>query len=73
MVQLQKADRIDKLQQTFKGVEDDYLRLLKRGSNGFNGNMMDIDEEEEEDGEDVEEEEEEEESEARPAKRVRIQ
>ena len=73
MAQLQKAERFDKLQQTFKGVEDDYLRLLKMGSNGFNGATMDIDEDEDEDGEDVEEEEEEEDSEARPAKRVRIQ
>lgn len=73
MAQLPKAERIDKLQQTFKGVEDDYLRLLKMGSNGYNGNTMDIDEEEEEDREGVEEEEEEMETEARPAKRVRIQ
>jgi hypothetical protein len=60
LAQLPKGERIDKLQQTFKGVEDDYLRLLKMGSNGFNGDTMDIDEEEEE------------EAEARPAKRVRI-
>lgn len=73
MAQLPKAERIDKLQQTFKGVEDDYLRLLKMGSNGYDGNTMDIDEEEEEDREGVEEEEEEMETEARPAKRVRIQ
>ena len=54
------------MQQTFKGVEDDYLRLLNMGSNGFNGNTMDIDEEDEE-------EEEESEAEERPAKRIRIQ
>jgi len=54
------------LQQTFKGVEDDYLRLLNMGTNGFTGDTMDIDEEDED-------EEDESEVEERPAKRIRIQ
>jgi len=39
------------LQQTFKGVEDDYLRLLNMGTNGFTGDTMDIDDDDEEDEE----------------------
>lgn len=54
------------MQQTFKGVEDDYLRLLNMGTNGFTGDTMDIDEEDED-------EEDESEVEERPAKRIRIQ
>lgn len=80
MAQLPKAERIDKLQQTFKGVEDDYLRLLNMGSNGYNGDAMDTDGDDEgddetgEDGDEEDEEAEEEiEAEERPAKRVRIQ
>ena len=38
MAQLPKPERIDKLQQTFKIVEDDYLRILKIGSKSLNGN-----------------------------------
>jgi len=58
------VERIDKLQQTFKGVEDDYLRILRINTNGFNGDRMDTDESEEEESDDVEE---------RSPKRVRIQ
>jgi len=47
-------------------VEDDYLRLLNMGTNGFTGDTMDIDEEDED-------EEDESEVEERPAKRIRIQ
>lgn len=57
-------ERIDKLQQTFKGVEDDYLRILRINMNGFNGDTMDTDESEEDESDDVEQ---------RPPKRVRIQ
>jgi hypothetical protein len=57
LAQLAKAERIDKLQQTFKGVEDDYLRLLRVGSNGLNGDHMDDDDSEDEDDEDITEEE----------------
>ena len=64
MAQLDRAERIDKLQQTFKGVEDDYLRILRINTNGFNGDRMDMDESEEEESDDVED---------RPPKRVRIQ
>jgi len=64
LAQLDRAERIDKLQQTFKGVEDDYLRILRINMNGFNGDRMDMDESEEEESDDVE---------ARPPKRVRIQ
>jgi hypothetical protein len=64
LAQLSKAERIDKLQQTFKIVEDDYLRLLKVGSNGFNGDGMGMDEIEEEEEKDTDE---------RPVKRVRLQ
>ena len=64
MAQLDRAERIDKLQQTFKGVEDDYLRILRIKTNGFNGDGMDTDESDEEESDDVEE---------RPPKRVRIQ
>ena len=62
MAQLSKPERLDKLQQTFKAVEDDYLRLLRVESNGLNGDGMetDGDEEDEEVGD-------------RPMKRVRIQ
>ena len=64
MAQLDKSERIEKLQQTFKGVEDDYLRLLRIGSNGFNGDSMDTDESEmdEDDNDD-----------ARPTKKVKTQ
>jgi hypothetical protein len=64
LAQLDRAERIDKLQQTFKGVEDDYLRILRINTNGFNGDRMDTDESEEEESDDVED---------RPPKRVRIQ
>ena len=47
-------------------MEDDYLRLLNMGTNGFTGDTMDIDEEDED-------EEDESEVEERPAKRIRIQ
>jgi hypothetical protein len=60
---LSKKDRIDKLQQTFKGVEDDYLRLLRIGTNGFNRDAVETDESEDDMAE-VDE---------RPAKRVRSQ
>lgn len=65
MAQLSKTERIDKLQQTFKVVEDDYLRILRGGSNGFNGDAMEIDEDDHED--------EAHEVNGRPSKRVRIQ
>lgn len=68
MAQLAKAERIDKLQQTFKGVEDDYLRLLRVGSNGFNGDLMESGDDED----DEEEEDEEEEVNERPVKRVKM-
>ena len=64
LAQLDRVERIDKLQQTFKGVEDDYLRILRINSNGFNRDNMDTDESEEDDSDDVEE---------RPTKKVRIQ
>jgi hypothetical protein len=63
--QLAKPERIDKLQQTFKSVEDDYLRLLKIGSNGFNGEGVETDE-------DAEVEELEDDANDRPAKRARL-
>jgi hypothetical protein len=59
LAQLDKKERVDKLQQTFKGVEDDYLRLLRVGSNGFNGEHVDTDEEEDDVG-------------PSPSKRVRL-
>jgi hypothetical protein len=69
LAQLSKAERIDKLQQTFKGVEDDYLRLLKLRSNGFNGDgfngdTMEMDDDDDEEANEIDE---------RPTKRVRIQ
>jgi hypothetical protein len=63
--QLAKPERIDKLQQTFKSVEDDYLRLLKIGSNGFNGEGVETDE-------DAEDEELEDNANDRPVKRARF-
>jgi hypothetical protein len=75
LAQLSKAARIDKLQQTFKTVEDDYLRLLKVGSTGVNGNGMDIDVDvdDEEEGEEEGEEEEEDLEVERPPKRIRLE
>jgi hypothetical protein len=67
LAQLPKAERIDKLQQTFKGVEDDYLRLLRVGSNGFNGDPVETDGDED----DEDEEEDDEEVDERPIKRVK--
>jgi hypothetical protein len=64
LAQLDRVERIDKLQQTFKGVEDDYLRILRINTNGFNGDRMDTDESEEEESDY---------GETRPPKRVRIQ
>lgn len=51
-------------------MEDDYLRLLKIRSNGFNDNGVETDEDEEEV---AEEEEEEESADDRPTKRARFQ
>ena len=65
MSQLPKPERIDKLQQTFKSVEDDYLRLLKIGSNGFNGDGVETDE-------DAEDEELADDANDRPVKRARF-
>ena len=62
--QLAKAERIDKLQQTFKSVEDDYLRILKIGSNGFNDNGVETEEDEDLEEEDADD---------RPTKRTRFQ
>lgn len=62
--QLAKPERIDKLQQTFKSVEDDYLRLLKIRSNGFNDNGVETDEDEELEEENAND---------RPTKRARFQ
>jgi len=76
LAQLAKAERIDKLQQTFKGVEDDYLRIMNLGSNGYNGNVTDEDgmeTDEDLDDEETDEDYEGEEIDNRPTKRVRIQ
>lgn len=70
MAQLPKSERIDKLQQTFKGVEDDYLRLLRVGSNGVNGDNMETDDDDDDEGDD--EVDSEKEGLERPAKRVRV-
>jgi hypothetical protein len=70
LAQLPKSERIDKLQQTFKGVEDDYLRLLRVGSNGVNGDNMETDDDEDDEGDDDGDGEEQ--GDERPAKRVRV-
>lgn len=67
LAQLAKAERIDKLQQTFKGVEDDYLRILKVGSNGFNRDGEETDESE------VSEDDNNDNVEHRPSKKARTQ
>lgn len=77
MAQLSKQERIDKLQQTFKSVEDDYLRILRGESNGYNSNGLEMIEEEEDEEDDLDEaedgdEEEEEEEEIVPRKRMRF-
>jgi hypothetical protein len=74
LAQLPKQERIDKLQQTFKGVEDDYLRLLRIGTNGANGDGWETDQDDEDEDRDdeVEENGEEEEISDRPKKRVRF-
>lgn len=68
-----KAERIDKLQQTFKGVEDDYLRIMRLGSNGYNGDDADdMETDDEEDDEDEEDDYEGEDLNDRPTKRPRL-
>ena len=52
MAQLAKAERLDKLQQTLKVVEDDYLRLLGLNRNGYNGHNIETDESGDEDEDD---------------------
>jgi hypothetical protein len=63
LAQLAKAERLDKLQETFKVVENDYLRLLGLSKNGYD--ELDLEGEEEDDDldDDVN---------GRPMKRVRI-
>jgi hypothetical protein len=63
LAQLTKAERLDKLQETFMAVEDDYLRLLGLGKNGYDG--LDLEGEEEDDDFDNNVDD-------RPMKRVRI-
>jgi hypothetical protein len=73
LAQVPRPERLDKLQQTFKSVEDDYLRIMGLGRNGHNGEMESDweDEEEEEEEEDDDVGEQEGEDSGRPAKRLR--
>ena len=65
MAQVARPERIDKLQQAFKGVEDDYLRIMNLGTNGYRRDGAE--EWETEDGEEEEEEED-----GRPSKRIKL-
>ena len=60
------AERLDKLQQTFKVVEDDYLRLLGLSRNGYNALDLEVDESEDEADDDGDDDDD------RPTKKVRI-
>jgi hypothetical protein len=63
LAQLSKAERLDKLQQTFKVVEDDYLRLLGLSRNGYDDLDVEADESEDEVENDLDD---------RSTKRVRV-
>jgi hypothetical protein len=63
LAQLAKAERLDKLQETFKVVENDYLRLLGLSKNGYDGLDLEGEEEDDDFDDDVDD---------RPIKRVRI-